>query len=240
MDVGSSIALEVVTPLEKTMNNFEKRIAYFCSHDCSLFAKLFAFTRHPETQSTIGVPFVLTKQQERVIVEMEKAVNNDDAFDLAVGHERLAGASWLIAVYLVWSVLMKCDKSIHVADRTEDSVFGNHCDSFLFRFDYIMSRLPEWLKPEGYSKESFRSYQAFHNDKTNSMVSASGNTSLHGDRKSVVVFDNFNSCQDAMELYKCAGSCTQSRIVFVEDKKQLSETQSDMELDLPKWGPYSE
>jgi len=125
---------------------------------------------------------------------------------------RDVGATFTIMGWCLWHYLFD-DFVARVGSRKEDYVDKRgETDTLFYKLDYIIDRLPDWMKPEGY--QNFRSYMMFgHPTLENAVSGESANPDFgRGGRKSITIFDELGFWQWAKASWESSGESTNIRL----------------------------
>src|SRR5690606_35008574 len=100
------------------------------------------------------MPFFLYPRQAELLFAIDAVMNRPKGWDssMAVPKARGVGATWLFALDRTHRWLFKKSFQARIVSRTEDMVDKpGSSDAWMYKYDYLMERLPWWLVPEGYS-----------------------------------------------------------------------------------------
>lgn len=161
-----------------------------CRDDLLFFANVFVWVidprkigsdRHPEG------PFISYAFQDRTMLEILDAIENQH--DYCILKSRDMGASWMCLIVMAWLWLFHPMTMFLLASRVKDDVddAGNPKSMFV-KLDYLLSKLPGWLKPP-----MERTSMHLRNLRTGSSIDGTSTQENMGrsDRRTAVLFDEF-------------------------------------------------
>lgn len=97
-----------------------------------------------EPRSASVLPFVTFDFQDDVFRRMERAKG-----DIGIEKSRDMGASWMVLTDFTWRWLFRPNQKFLLVSRTEDDVDKKaDSDSLMWKIDFLLSYLPDWMKPE--------------------------------------------------------------------------------------------
>ena len=181
-----------------------------CEGDVVFFINTFCRLRDPR-RGLGGFPFEMSDKQSDFAITLDSAIGRRDLGVIKRG--RNVGATRISGAVLLRKWLFQKEKSFLILGRTLRQVELESRDSFLDRFDFMLSELPNWLKPDCVRKEQC----FFHNEDTNSLLFCGSVTGgdLGGERLSSVFFDDFDpSSGNSEKAFQRAQFSTNSRITI--------------------------
>lgn len=206
----------------------QKYLWDLCSRSLLLWTNLFVWTFREKTVGQDGrerlteayeqhVPMITWPRQDDVLEELWACVEGGE--DAIVDKSRDQGASWLNVVLAVWYWLFSNGKNVMFASRVEDLVDKRgDPDSLMWRVDYLLSAIPDWMKPcEQASLEfggRYRQHLQLINPQTHGTIRGTASTSHigRGGRRAFVLFDEMAAMENATEAWRSASSTTACRI----------------------------
>jgi len=179
-------------------SSYASAIIDACSCDPLFFINGFAFTHDPRREPFSKLPFILYPYQDDALKDILKAINE---YDLLIEKSRDMGASWLNLAAIFWCWRFRKNTTFLLGSRVDDYVDkkGNP-KALLWRFDFLLDNLPEWLKPRGYNKNIHRSIGHIENPENGSVVDGEATTENFGagDRRTAILLDEFARVKPAL------------------------------------------
>jgi hypothetical protein len=183
-----------------------------CSQDPLFFINAFCWTFDPRLDPFTNVPFVLYDFQETAILELINAIGNHD---ILVEKSRDMGASWICLAAILWCFLYRPGLSFLLVSRNEDYVDKSGNPKALFwKIDYIIERLPSWLRPVGYDANKHRCKLHMENPENGSVIDGESTTGdvARGDRRTAILLDEFAAVIDGSKVLSATRDATKCRI----------------------------
>jgi len=202
--------------LEATLLEMKKR----AQEDPVFFFDQFLYTFDPRV-SPFHLRFKTFDFQRRLIREILDAIENQH--DIYIEKSRDMGATYTVLGVFLWLWLWRPGVVFWIGSRKEDyvdnrrgGVVGNKEESLFGKIDYMLSRLPSFLLPEGFDRNKFFTYMSLTNPETgNSIGGESSNDNFsRGARKTAVLFDEFAFWETGTNAWGSAGSSTFCRIIL--------------------------
>ena len=235
--------------------DLQNTIRQACEEDILFFFAFALWLIEPRGEDT-DLPFLPWPHQVEAIVAVEEAIKDsrasmEDMIDLLVDKSRAQGASYIVLGVDLKHYLFDRMFSVSLISRNMDCVDNaRDPDSLMYKIDYLMDRLPFWLRPKGTSPPSADKRQRLINEHSwtnpelsSSMVgyAATGDVGSGG-RKTVCLFDEVakfdeqrpGMAQEAMDSTAYTTNCRQ----LVSTHKGDYGVYFDMIFD-HKWTPIS-
>ena len=133
-----------------------------------------------------------------------------DGHDILFDKSRDMGATWLSVAALVWWWLFVPDTPVLMASRKEEYVDARgNPDTLFWKADYLVERLPEWLRPE-----TQRRHMHLGNLDNGSVIDGeSTNLDLgRGARRKAILLDEFASVENGAEILAATVDATPCRV----------------------------
>lgn len=185
-----------------------------CKNDKIFWFDNFTYTYDPRIVPSTR-PFILYPKQIKFIKWLDELLERSRRGEKvnAIGDKpRDVGATFVVMGWCLRYYLFD-DFVARVGSRKEDYVDKRgETDTLFYKLDYIMERLPGWMKPDDWKKH--RSYLMFGSPVSENAVSGeSANPNFgRGGRKSITVFDEFGFWQWAKSSWESSGESTNFRL----------------------------
>lgn len=225
----TSIPPKDLKKLEATFGEMKKR----AQEDPVYFFDQFLYTFDPKREP-FHLRFKTFDFQKRLIRDIIKAIYDGD--DLFIEKTREMGATYTVLGVLIWLWLWQPAFNALVGSRKEDYVdnrrgglTGNKEESLFGKIDYMISRLPSFILPEGFITDKHFNYMSLANPENGNVISGeSSNPNFsRGSRRTVILLDEFafwdNDCfhKDTEVLtdsgWKLIKDCTTDDLVYSMD-----------------------
>ena len=183
-----------------------------CSKDPLFFFNGFCWTFDPRNELHAKLPFILYPFQEEALIGIIDAIGSHD---LLLEKSRDMGASWICIGAFSWCFNYIPGFSGLFVSRVEDYVDkpGNPKCMF-WKFDYLMSNLPSWLRPIGYNADMHRSKLHVENPDNGAVIdgeSTTGNVA-RGDRRTAIMLDEFAAVEQGHRVLSSTRDATNCRL----------------------------
>lgn len=184
------------------------------------FFDTFLYTFDPKT-APFHLRFKTYPFQKRLIRDIIRAIETGD--DLFIEKCREMGATYTVMGVLVWMWLWRPAFNALVGSRKEDYVdnrrggsTGNKEESLFGKIDYMISRLPTWILPDGYNADKHFSYMSLSNPDNGNVISGeSANPNFsRGSRRTVIILDEFAFWDNDAAVWGSTADTTNCRIVL--------------------------
>lgn len=130
--------------------------------------------------------------------------------DILVDKSRDMGASWLCLAAFVWFWLFRPNSPLLVASRKEEYVDAKgNPDTLFWKIDYLIARLPPWLRPR-----QDRRHMHLSNLANGSVIDGeSTNADLgRGGRRKAILLDEFAAVENGVEILAATADATPCRV----------------------------
>lgn len=189
-----------------------------CREDVAWFVNFACWTFDPrliEEGKSPHLPFILYDYQVDLLRWYEERFTRRE--DGVVVKSRDMGASWCAIVWLLWHWLFDDGFQALIGSRKEELVDNRLPDSHFGRMDYVLERLPRWLRPRGFNPKKHRFHMKLINPENGSVIvgeSSQGNFGRQG-RYSVVFIDELAAWEKRTQerAWRASSSSTNCRIV---------------------------
>lgn len=154
--------------------DLQKLLKAYCRHDLIFFINVFVYTYDTRKTffSIVDLPFILFPAQERVALEIRSSIDNEK--DRLIEKSREEGGTWLVLAIFAHLWNFEEGGSSLIGSITEDLIHKQDDMSTLFpKLDYMIDRLPKWLKPKGYDKSKHSNYMKIFNPELNNTITGS-------------------------------------------------------------------
>lgn len=213
--------LSQITPkeqeeLQATFLEMKKR----AKKDPVYFFETFLYTFDPKRE-----PYHLRFQpfpfQKKMIRDLIKAI--EDGEDVFIEKCREMGATYTTLGVLLWMWLFRPATNFLVGSRKEDfvdnrrgGVTGNKEESLFGKVDYMLSRLPSFMLPNGFNRDKHFTYMSLINPENgNSMGGESSNSNFsRGGRQTAILMDEFAFWDNDSAAWGSTADTTNCRIVL--------------------------
>lgn len=204
--------------LQAGPGKFRNTVIEQCRKDKVFWFDNFAYTYDPRVVPS-NLPFILYHKQVRLIKFLDKLLKRTrrgEKVNLIADKPRDVGASFVLMGWCLWHYLF--DEFVaRVGSRKEDYVDKRgETDTLFFKLDYIMDRLPNWMK-QGLGVEKWKDHRSYlmfgHPQNDNAVSGESANPNFgRGGRKSITIFDEFAFWQWARSSWESSGESTNLRL----------------------------
>lgn len=189
------------------------------AEDPIYFINTFLRIYNPK-QTPTDIPFKLFPFQKRLIRDLLKAVA--DGEDIFVDKAREMGVTYTILATFIWMWLFRPGTTLLVGSRKEEFVdnrrgglTGNKESSLFGKVDYMLSRLPGFMLPQGFNQDKHFNFMSLINiENGNSMSGESSNPNFsRGARATAIFLDEFAFWQEGSQVWGATADTTNCRIV---------------------------
>lgn len=202
--------------LESTFLEMKKR----AQEDPVMFFDTFLYTFDPKHEP-FHLRFKTFPFQKRLIRDIIQAIY--DGEDLFIEKTREMGVTYTTLGVLIWLWLWQPAFNALVGSRKEDYVdnrrgglTGNKEESLFGKLDYMISRLPTFILPEGYNADKHFTYMSLANPENGNVISGeSSNPNFsRGSRRTVVLLDEFAFWDNDGAVWGATADTTNCRIIL--------------------------
>ena len=161
------------------------------------FFETFLYTFNPK-EDPFHFRFVPFNFQKRMIRDLVNAINNGE--DVFIEKCREMGATYTTLGVLIWMWLFMPASNFLIGSRKEDyvdnrrgGVVGNKEESLFGKIDYMVTRLPDFMLPDGFNRDKHFTYMSLINpDNGNAIGGESSNQNFsRGGRQRAILLDEF-------------------------------------------------
>lgn len=197
------------------------------------FFETFLYTFDPKNEP-FHLRFKPFNFQKRMIRDLVKAINEGE--DVFIEKCREMGATYTTLGVLIWMWLFQPASNFLIGSRKEDYVdnrrggeVGNKEESLFGKIDYMISRLPDFMLPEGFNRDKHFTYMSLVNPENGNAIGgeSSNQNFSRGGRQKAILLDEFafwdNDCfhKDTEVLtdsgWKFIKDCTKDDLVYSMD-----------------------
>lgn len=196
----------------ETDENLRHVIKERCRRDIWYFFNVFLFTFDPRTEGK-SLPFITYEFQDEYLWDLDKALNS--GYDLLTEKSRAMGASWLMLGFLLHKWLFKPKFTALLGSYIEDLVDNRTIDSHFGRLDYLLDRLPEWMRPNGFDMGKHRNSMKLDNPETEGIINGYAPTERfsRAGRYDCIFVDELAFWKHARSAWTAMGDATKVRYV---------------------------
>jgi hypothetical protein len=138
-------------------------------------------------------PFCLWPHQAPVILKMDatldEAMEQEEPISLTVPKSRAQGATYIYLGVFIRRALKEPGFAAGLVTRNEELVDSRtDADAVMYKLCWMLDRLPKWMLPEGYQRNSTEHTVALPNESVFSGYAATGDVA-RGGRKTAFAFD---------------------------------------------------
>jgi len=179
-----------------------------CSKDILFFCNTFVWTYHSKDMNFPEYPFICFPFQEEALLNVLHCI--DVGQDIFTDKSRDMGASWIYLIAITWLWLFKEMSSCLLLSRKEEYVDkAGDPKSLFWKIDYIIKKLPRFLRPR-FNRNNLH-LENINNGATIEGESTNSNAG-RGDRKLVILMDEFADVKDGFKLLSATADVTNCRI----------------------------
>lgn len=159
--------------------------------------------------------------QKRLIRDLVHAIRNGE--DIFIEKCREMGATYTVLGVLIWFWLYEPAANFLIGSRKEDyvdnrrgGVVGNKEESLFGKVDYMISRLPAFMLPEGFRPDKHFNYMSLINPENGNAISGeSSNPNFsRGGRQRAIMMDEFAFWENDASAWGSTADTTNCRIVL--------------------------
>lgn len=198
------------------------KLDYECAMDPERFFDTMLYTFDPKREP-YHLPFNLFPFQRPLVAELVNAIEN--GYDIFLDKTREMGATYTVLGVLLWYWKYKPAANFLIGSRKEDIVdnvgkvaqgeVSNKEESLFGKLDYMIERLPQLVKPTGFS-QSNRTYMSLLNPELGNVISGeSSNPNFsRGGRQKAIMLDEFAFWDNDDAAWGSTADTTNCRIVL--------------------------
>lgn len=184
------------------------------------FIDTFCYTFNPK-QEPYHLRFKLFPFQRRLVKDLAHAITYGE--DIFIEKCREMGATYTTVGVLLWFWLYRPGSNFLIGSRKEDYVdnrrggtTGNKEESLFGKLDYMISRLPTFLLPEGFNRDKHFTYMSLVNPVNGNTVGGeSSNPNFsRGGRQKAILLDEFAFWDNDNSAWGATADTTNCRIVL--------------------------
>lgn len=189
------------------------------SEDPVYFIDTFVYIYNPKEDPT-NIRFKMFPFQKRLARDLVKAIRNGE--DVFIDKTREMGVSYTILATLIWFWLFEPGSNFLLGSRKEDyvdnrrgGVTGNKEESLFGKVDYMLSRLPGFMLPEGFKHSRHFNFMSLINPENgNALSGESSNPNFsRGGRQRAIFLDEFAFWDNSTQVWGATADTTNCRIV---------------------------
>lgn len=196
---------------------YRRSVLELCRRDPLFFINAFVWQFNPNfippksgkgsSMSLELGPFVTWPFQDEALAVMRKCM--EERRDAVIEKSREMGASWLCLLLMLWYWLFVPRKKFLLISRDEKSVDSSDPDSLMWKLDFVLGKLPDWMVPK-----HRRLKLLFENEDTGSFITGQASTGKAGvgGRAFAMFIDEFSQIDDAREVLNRTSDTTGCRI----------------------------
>lgn len=171
-------------------------------------------------QTPSNIRFNLFPFQRRLVREIVYAVRNGE--DLFIDKTREMGVTYTVLAVFIWFWLYQPASNFLIGSRKEDYVdnrrggtTGNKEESLFGKLDYMISRLPKYLLPEGFNPDKHFNYMSLVNPENGNAISgeSSNENFSRGGRQKAILMDEFAFWDNGNAAWGATADTTNCRII---------------------------
>lgn len=231
-----------------------------CAADPARWLAIWGTIEEPRKRrgESSAKPFTPFAFQVRILQWSDWLMNLDEAevADGFISKCRGLGASWIVCAYVLHGWLFKNPWDVLMLSRKEALVDKpKHKQSLFYKIDYLLNRLPDWMRPAGYHDGNpWRLNMNMTNPVTGAVIMGESTTekSGRGGRGTLVVYDEAAFMPSFNDVFSTGTEVADVRIVistesfeegmdFHNTVKEQRKLNPDRVLDLDWWlNPYQD
>lgn len=212
----SKFSPEELKELQQTFLEMKKQ----AQEDPVYFFEKFLWTFNPK-EEPFHFRFEPFPFQKQLIRDVLFAIKNGD--DIFIEKTREMGATYTILGCLIYLWLWTPASNFLIGSRKEDyvdnrkgGVTGNKEESLFGKIDYMLNRLPDYIKPEGFRQDKHFNYMSLVNPVNGNVISGeSSNPNFsRGGRQRAILLDEFAFWDNDTQVWGATADTTNCRIVL--------------------------
>ena len=193
--------------------------------DPIVFTNRFLYTFDPRVKPSPHLPFVLFDYQRKLVIDVCDAIVN--GYDIFIDKSRDVGATYTVLAVFLHFWLYESGSNFLVGSRKQDYVdnrFGltdsgdvsNKEESLFGKLDYMISRLPGFMLPDGFNHKKHMGFMKMMNPELGNVISGeSSNPNFsRGGRQRAILLDEFAFWENDVTAWGSTADTTNCRIVL--------------------------
>lgn len=189
------------------------------SEDPVYFIETYLYIFNLE-ENPANIRFKMFPFQRRLVRELVAAIRNGD--DIFIDKTRKMGVTYTILAVFIWFWLFEPASNFLIGSRKEDYVdnrrggtTGNKEESLFGKLDYMISRLPKYIMPEGFNPDRHFTYMSLVNPVNGNAISGeSSNANFsRGGRQRAIFLDEFAFWEEGNAVWGATADTTNCRII---------------------------
>jgi hypothetical protein len=208
--------------LKKAHNNprVQAQLREACRRDLLFFINTFVWQYNPRQGGDEYGPFNTWDFQDKALRSILDSIEchcprkpGVHQHDIIIVKSREMGASWLCLLICVWLLLFHKRKKMLVMSRSAEAVDSPDADSLFWKVDFVLSYLPDWMKPAAGIRRQIKT-PYFGNPDTMSSLTGTASTAKAGvgGRATLMFIDEFSQIDEAREVLHRTSDTTGCRI----------------------------
>lgn len=189
-----------------------------CKRSTAYFLTVYGHLFEPrkrKRKSGLGGEFVLFERQVQLLEAMKACLERDDEgpkSDLVVPKSRDVGASWCMCGEALKEWLFDDDVKVGLMSYKEELVDSKSPDALFWKIDYMLERLPDWMKPP--KKSIRRIHLSLTNGLNGNVISGQSTTkrSSRATRSSWLGMDEADWFDEFPEIWAASVAAADTRI----------------------------
>ncbi len=125
------------------------------------------------------------------------------------------GASWMCLIVMLWLWLFESDtKQLCISRNAESVDRKGDSDSLFWKLDYMIERLPAWMRPASWEPKKHRKEMFFENADDRCVITGQASTGKAGvgGRAEIMFIDEFSQIAEATEVRQRTSDTAGARI----------------------------
>ena len=205
--------------LQQKLNESFKKMDGIAAEDPTYFFNNFLYTFNPK-EEPYHFKFKLFPFQKRLVRDLIDAIRKGE--DLFVEKCREMGATYTVLGTFLWMWLYEPGRNFLLGSRKEDYVdnrrgsTGNKEESLFGKIDYMITRLPRFILPEGWNRDKNFTFMSLVNPENGNVISGeSANPNFsRGGRFSAILLDEFAFWDYGAAAWGSTADTSKCRIVL--------------------------
>lgn len=199
-----------------------------CAADPAYWLAMVGWVFEPRLKGGRGgdSPFVPYPFQIRMLRWLQARLDADGPDgDGLVSKARDMGASWTACAFVLWGWLFRHPFNALFISRKEDLVDAKDPNSLFYKVDYLLDRLPDWMRPQGFDPKLHRQKLFLQNPQNGNVLSGESTTkrSGRGARVTCAVLDEAAFIDDLNHVYAALAPSTDHRLLISSESVECGE-----------------